>query len=387
MHVTAPGKLLKPVVKAAAAIAPEKDDRQILRNLLLTATSDGLEFAATDLRTNVWLHIPANGELKILKEGSVVVQARNLDQIVRRLASYEITLASRRNGSQFAVRGGKAKHHLPVEATQDFPVLRRFSKLKPSVRVNGAKFMELVKRTAYCAHDNASRFLMHGVLIEVETNRVRLVATNGQRLAVASMSHAGFVTGGGKDIVENPKMVLDAKALPGIKSILSGPEDEFELQFMANGMNARSPLGEAHFRSLAGKFPPYRRGIPESGKKIEFTRSELIEFLSHMTLIKNPGSAYVEITFSRDQGMVARSYVEGEGATQVNKDIDWEDDSLTITTNPIYMLEAVKVMKGENLDLEVLETMRPTVLRERCKDGMECFVVYAVVAPSSQGDQ
>jgi len=374
MKVTLPGRMLRDAVKAGMAVVKTTDDRQILRNLFLVATPDGLEITATDTITSLWLHLPASEMVKIDKPGRAVVNAENLQRLVNTVVHKDVTLVGAERN--FQVRASGSRFKLNIEDANDFPRIARFSSRKPYITIKAGLLPKLVARTAYCASGEASFQLMHGMLMQAQKNELRMVATNGQRLAVSSLSFEQQSDPNTPFIAE---LVIPADAADTFKQIVNDDVETVDIQWMKNFINVRSNLGEVSIRALAGNYPVYTRGIPDDLKEITLDRKGIFEILRQTVAIKSPTTCFVALKILKDR-MVFSSFAEGAGETEVEYEHAWDDDDHKLTVNPDFMLQTLGRTRGNDVRLEVGTEMTPTILREQDdKSEIKSFCVFAVV--------
>jgi len=371
MRVKLPGRVLHNAVKAGVSIVSATDERQILRNLFLVATVEGLEITATDTLVGLWLKIPADDSVKIEKEGRAVVNAHNLQRLIDTVANKDVTLVG--GPRHFQVNATGSRFKMVIEDVNDFPKIARFSLRKPYITASADLVAKMIARTAFCAHDEASFQLMHGLLVRASDNELRMVATNGQRLAIATTS---FDQQSGEEPIDS-ELVIPADAATAVNRIIGAGTRTVDIQWMASFLNFRTDIGEVSVRALAGKFPVYGRGIPNNLKKVTLDRKTLIEILKQTTAFKSPATNFVALRFA-DNRITFHSRVDGAGESKIEHEFVWDDEAHSLTINPDFMIQSLVVMRGEDVDLEVGGEMTPTILREH-SDDMKNFCVYAVV--------
>jgi DNA polymerase III subunit beta len=391
VKVKLPGRLLQSLVKACCTVTDPADERQILRNLLLVATPAGLEVSATDTIVALWLNIPASEAVVVEKPGRVVVNAQNLMRTVETVCGRDVTLVATERGFQIVAGGSKFK--LCIEDANDFPKITRFSTRKPFTTVNSDLFIKMLDRTAFCAHDEPSFQLMHGLLIRTVPTEIRMVATNGQRLSVTTLPmtpaapapisensspDASQPDASSPDASET-EVVVPAEVAGVLKKIIGPNTKTVDLQWMTAFFNARTDLGEVTIRALSGSYPMYGRGVPNDLKKLKMDRQDLIDVLKQTTAIKSATSNFVALTFKKDR-IVFSAIAEGAGDTEVEYEHPWDDEEYEITISPDFMLDTLTAFRGEYVLFEVGDVMSPTILRELNEaDNPASFCVYAVV--------
>jgi DNA polymerase-3 subunit beta len=371
LHVELSRKALRPLVKATATVSKPSDNRPILRNVLITATEESLEISATNMVVSLWLKIPVGDDLTVHKTGKVVVPSLDLLRVLETSNSDRLDVENKY--SRCHIKGAGSKFALVTEDPRDFPNITRFSTHKPFVTISGSTFSSMLDRSVYCAHDERSFFLMHGLLVKAEDQQLHLVATNGQRLGVCTNYYDSCSR---EDGLEEEIVIPSNEAL-NLKKVCADKDAPMDIQWVARSLNVRGPRGEVCILALNGTFPDYRRGIPNNSKKIEFDRERLIKLLSQTQVFKGATTTLARAEFSSQRlSLVTLSPDIGEA--RLDYEIDWEHDNLKLVVNPEFLLATAKAMRSEKIEFEVEGEMVQTLMREQRDDNMECFCVYAV---------
>lgn len=373
MHVEVPCESLQPVVKTAVGFIG-KAERPILRNVHLEGTDAGLEVTASDMGVSLWMRLAADVQAK----GRVCVDGKNFQRMLESAPSQNLVLKAEAKPplppKDLKVRAGKARFQILAEDPNDFPKIPRFSLHRPYVRLKARTLADLIARTAFCAHNEVSHFLMHGLLVSLRDGELRMAATNGQRLGVASAKVESYSSAEPFDA----DVVVPADYARALTKVSSDLDELLDIQWMANALNIRSANGEVSVRALAGTYPNYEMGIPKNSKKIVLDRKLLIEILKQTNIFATSGSVFVDLSVQPDK-LVFSAVVDGAGTSQVEQDFTWEHKPLNIIFSPDFLLQSVNAMVGEKVVLEVEHEMSPLLLRELRDDGLNSFCVYAVV--------
>ena len=370
LHIDLARQTLCPLIRATATISRPTDNRPILRNVLLTATEDFLAVSSTNMAVSLWLKIPVGDDLKVYKTGRAVVPSLDLMRVLETSASDRLEIEDKFNRCH--IKGEGSKFALVTEDARDFPNITRFAPKAPFVTMPAGTFTSMLDRSVYCAHDERSFFLMHGLLVKASDGQLHLVATNGQRLAVCVEYYASCST----DKIED-EIVIPSKEGITLKKVCGNANDNIDIQWTARSLNIRGPIGEICILAINGSFPDYKRGIPNNSKKIVFDREKLMRLLSQTQVFKSATTTLAKaVITTKKLSLVTLSPDIGEA--RLDYEIEWEHDPLTLVVNPEFMLAAAKSMKSEHIDFEVEGEMVQTLMREQRDDTMESFCVFAV---------
>ncbi len=180
MKVICDREKLREGLSIANNVVPAKSTRPVLENVCLVATDDALELVGTDLEVSVRFRIE---DVEVTDPGPAVIPARVTLDFVRDLSGETVTLETK--DGKCSITSGADSCELVTVDPDEFPVISRFSG-EGTVSMQGGSFMKLVGQTSFAAAREPGRYAMHGVLTEVDNDILRLVATDGRRLALST---------------------------------------------------------------------------------------------------------------------------------------------------------------------------------------------------------
>jgi DNA polymerase-3 subunit beta len=318
-----------------AASVPTKTTLPVLANILVEASKDGLRLSGTDLDISVSTTIPASVD----QEGATTLPARKLVEIVRELPNAAIRMTS--SGEQRAtIECGKSKFKLLGLSRDEFPAF-------PSVKFEGGwkvaakDLQKMIGHVAFAASTEESRPILNGVLWELRSDRMRMVATNGHRLARMDVPTSG--QGGGQ-----ADLIIPPKALDQIRKLFDG-EDEIEIGKSDNHLGFRSTTTQIYTRLIEGPYPNYEQVIPrENDKSLTADKAALAAALRRMSIVASDQTHRIRMAFTN--GACKMSVQTPDlGEAQEELSVAYEGDSLEIGFNAAYMLEILKYMPTDEV--------------------------------------
>lgn len=318
-----------------AASVPSKTTLPVLANILVEASKDGLKLSGTDLDISVSTTIPASVD----QEGATTLPARKLVEIVKELPNAAIRMTS--SGEQRAtIECGKSKFKLLGLSRDEFPAF-------PSVKFEGGwkvaakDLQKLITHVAFAASTEESRPILNGVLWELRADRMRMVATNGHRLARMDVPTSG--QGGGQ-----ADLIIPPKALEQIRRLFGGDE-EIEIGKSDNHLGFRSTTTQIYTRLIEGPYPNYEQVIPrENDKSLTADKAALAAALRRMSIVASDQTHRIRMAFTN--GACKMSVQTPDlGEAQEELSVAYEGDSLEIGFNAAYMLEILKYMPTEEV--------------------------------------
>src|SRR5574339_1062009 len=283
MKLTITREQLQDGLVAVAASVPAKTTLPILSNILLEATKDGIRLSGTDLDISVSTTVPA----QVDQEGAITLPARKLVEIVRELPSAAIRITGA-GEQRVTIECGRSRFRLLGLPREEFPSF-------PAVKFDGAwkaaagVVQKLVGHVAFAASTEESRPILNGVLWELRPDRMRMVATNGHRLAKMDVPASGASTA---DLIVPPKALEQVRRL-------YGPEDALEVARSDNHIAFRAGGRQVYSRLIEGPYPNYEQVIPrENDKFAAVDKQAMSAALRRMSVVASDQTHRIRLGFS-----------------------------------------------------------------------------------------
>ncbi len=337
MRFTIAREKLQDGLSAVIATVPAKTTLPVLSNILLETSERGIRLSGTDLDMAVSTEVTADVE----SQGAITVPAKKLAEIVRELPSAPVKISA--VGEQkITLECGRSRFRLlglPRDEFPTFPVVR-FSE---SWRIKSGELQKLIAHTAFAVSTEESRPILNGVLWELRGDRMRMVATNGHRLAKIDVPVAGQ-NGHSEDLIIPPK------ALEQLRRLFPAEED-LEIARGENHLGFRSPLTAVYTRLIEGPYPPYEQVIPRDNDRIALAdRNALSQALKRMSVVASDQTHRIRMSFNA--GMAKFSVQTPDlGEAQDELPVTYEGDALDIGFNASYLLEILRNMPTDEVRL------------------------------------
>nr|MBA2460139.1 DNA polymerase III subunit beta [Gemmatimonadales bacterium] len=321
---------------AVAASVPAKTTLPILSNILLEATGDGIRLSGTDLDISVSTTVSASVD----QEGAITLPARKLVEIVRELPSAAIRLTA--SGEQrVTIECGRSKFRLLGLPREEFPAFPGV-KFEGGWRVASRDLQKLISHVAFAASTEESRPILNGVLWELKPERMRMVATNGHRLARMDIpaSPAGGAT--------QADLIVPPKALEQIRRLF-GSDEEVEIARSENHLGFRSATTQVYTRLIEGPYPNYEQVIPrENDKAATADKAALTAALRRMSIVASDQTHRIRMAFANGSCKLSVQTPD-LGEAQEELGVSYEGDPLEIGFNAAYLLEILKFIPTDEV--------------------------------------
>ena len=333
MKFTITREQLQEGLTAVAAAVPTKTTLPVLSNVLLEATKQGLKLSGTDLDIAVGTTVAADVDA----EGAVTLPAKKLVDIARELPSAPIRITAA-GEQRVSIECGRSRFKLLGLPREEFPSF-------PTVKFDGAwkaaagVVQKLVSHVAFAASTEESRPILNGVLWELRPDRMRMVATNGHRLAKMDVPASGGSTA---DIIVPPK------ALEQIRRLFSA-DAEVQVGRSDNHIGFRAAGKVVFSRLIEGPYPNYEQVIPrENDKSATVDKLAMGAALRRMSVVASDQTHRIRLAFS---GGTAKFSVQTPdlGEAQDELAVTYEGEPLEIGFNATYLLEILKYMPTDEV--------------------------------------
>ena len=337
------------------SIVEKRNSMPILANTLIEAPSTGsdamLQLSATDLEVGVRSQHPA----EVAEAGGLTVSAKKLFEIVRELSDETIELEATAN-SYLEIRCNRSRFTLAGTAAEEYPTLPEFSPEK-TVPVSSGVLAAMIERTMYAASVDETRYNLNGVYLEVleETGEIRLVATDGHRLACVDREIDGDASALASGVI------IPRKGLGELKRLVDEEDtDELELAFAGNSGLARKGDVTLVMRLIEGEFPNYNQVIPKDlTRSLILPTDGFVQAVRRVALLSSERSRAVKLELSDGQ-LVITSNNPDLGDAREELDVDYAGDPLAIGFNAKYLLDAISALQLKEIRFAFQDELSPS---------------------------
>jgi DNA polymerase-3 subunit beta len=336
MKLTITREQLQEGLVAVAASVPAKTTLPILSNILLEATKEGIRLSGTDLDISVSTTVSASVD----QEGAITLPARKLVEIVRELPSAAIRLTA--SGEQrVSIECGRSRFRLLGLPREEFPAFPNV-KFEGGWRTSSRELQKLISHVAFAASTEESRPILNGVLWELRPERMRMVATNGHRLARMDVPTSETQGASQADLIVPPK------ALEQIRRLFD-TEETVEIARSENHLGFRTSVTQIFTRLIEGPYPNYEQVIPRENDKVATAdRSALTAALRRMSIVASDQTHRIRMAFANGSCKLSVQTPDlGEAQEELN--VSYEGDPLEIGFNAAYLLEILKYIPTDEV--------------------------------------
>jgi DNA polymerase-3 subunit beta len=339
MKITSPTAALQDAFQIVGAVVPARPTRPILSNVLMKASGGGLEIMATDREVGIRLLV---GDVNVEAEGEAAVPQARVNSILHE--TRDETVALEANEGHCQITASDSEFRLPTESAEEFPEMADFDE-ENAYEFDRADFEEMVSKTTFAAHKGKHRYALNGVLLVLDGDKVRMVATDGRRLAHIERKAR-------QKVEEEISVIVPTKALEQIIRVLTDEEESLSLNIGETQIVARTQRGLVSALLVEGHFPPYDTVIPKDcDKKVDINRERFQSAVRRAALVTSEESSSVTVRLA-PQKMTVSSAAPETGEAKVELPVEYDGAELEIGFSPEFLTEFLRALTDESVRME-----------------------------------
>jgi DNA polymerase III subunit beta len=348
----------------------------ILSNLLISTTNDPLAgllgsttdgkiyLAATDLEIGIRVSIDG----QVMDGGSITIPAKKFAAMVKEMADSEIHLVTTPE-DKVNITCGSAKFKIAGLPADEFPPLidEENDKKHSFVSMDASALLMMIQQTSFAASREETRHFLNGVHISFRDKQVKMAATDGKRLAVATASLNDVTT-------EEKQGIIPIKAIERLKDMLISSA---VVKICLDNSRVIFDTGEITLvsRLIEGEYPDYERIIPvENGIRLTMATQQLLSIVKRIGTMANPKTPGLTIETKGDVLKVKAStpeYGEGYEETQIKK----EGNDISIGLNAKYLMDILNATDKDEVVFSMSDPLKPILMKPVGNDGYVCVIM------------
>ena len=326
----------------------------VLSNVLLEANDGKLLLTATDLDVTVSCTVKAD----VSEEGRVTLPAKRLFGIVRELSTPEIEL-NVDDKQVCSLHAGASFFKIVGLAANEFPPLPGFQEAH-RITISQERLRGMIKKTAYAVSSEESRYVLNGIFFSIKEFKLTLVATDGRRLA-PDRRGAGRKTRGSGAVYRAHQAINELNRLLNDGGTVLVQFQDNQASFHLEGEDGASTLLIS--KLIEGSYPNYGQVIPKQCKeRVSLVREELLHALRRAEIMTSDKAHSVKFAFSENNLQITANTPD-VGEARENIAINYAGEDITVSFNPLYMMDPLKVLEDDEVFLELSDELSPGVLK------------------------
>lgn len=341
-------------LQAVQNVVSTRTTLPILSNVLMRAHDDRLELIATDLDVTISCSV----EAKVKTPGATTVPVRRLFGIVRELTNAEVEMEAD-DKNVCTVRCASSFFKINGLSADEFPPIPEFKEDK-KVTLKQETVRGMLKKTAFAASSDESRYVLNGIYINLKDHKMIMVATDGRRLAlvdedvdVSEKSQGEFIT--------PSKAVNELNRLLQEKGEVDIRYSDNQASFTLRNDNNMSVLIVT--KLIEGNYPNYRQVIPsETKERVALAREDFLHALRRAEIMTSEKANSVKLSFGKNKlEITANSPEVGEAKETLG--INYKGPEIAIAFNPKYLIDPLNALTNDEVFVELIDELSPGVLK------------------------
>ncbi len=342
----------------------------ILKGILLEVDKEGiLKLSASDMDLSIEKKIAVN----VINEGSIVLSAKLLVDIIRKLPNDQIEIEEK--DGNVSIKCVNTEFNIVGQSPDDFPKIGNKVDIDP-IRLDKEIVKEMIKKTSFAASIEEAKGVIVGVLLEINEGILSMVALDGFRMAVTREK---------VDDIDNVKLIISARILNEINKIFIEEEDCRSVNIVLDKQRAIFFLDDVCIvlRIMEGEFIKYKDILPKEYKtRLKINRIDMISCLERASLLAREGRNNLIRLLIENEIITINSQSEG-GNVKEEVYVDKEGEDLEIGFNVKYLMEVFKVITDEELVMEFSTNISPCLIKPLEGDSFEYLILPVRISTRS----
>ncbi|ACJ75813.1 DNA polymerase III, beta subunit [Thermosipho africanus TCF52B] len=358
-------ELEKKISVAAQAVGSKTVD-PILQCLLFKVEDNSLNIYSTDMQTFVVskLNVP-----EVEGSGQFAVDAKLLEEIVKNVDNDQIILNY--DNGKLNIKSGKSSFNIATYSEPEkFPSIE-LENTGIKFEIETSILQEMIDRVIFCASTESAMRALNGVYWELKDNYLRLVASDGYRLALVEQK----IT-----VNSDIDFILSLKSMKELENLIKETDEPvLTINFDHKKLAVNAGDVTVIMRVVEEVFPDYKRVLPKAFKsRIVFNKDQFLESLKRTMIIAKRGTDKVQLKALDDTlELSSQSPEYGEVIEEIP--IEKEGEDITINFNPRFLNEAVKKIEEEEVVFNFVDELSPMQINSK-NVGEYLYIVLPVRA-------
>lgn len=331
--------ILRPL-QLITGIVERRHTLPILANILLRKKSNVVSFVATDIEMQITVYSEVGfGD----NDFDITVGAKKFLDILRSLKP-DVEVVISMTNSKLSVTQGKSKFNLQTLSAEEFPVVVQALEYTATATLSQLDFRCCLHLVQFAMAQQDIRYYLNGMLLALTTEALKTIATDGHRLSFKAVA---------VNQQSNIEVIIPRKVVLELQKTLNDTTDTIDICLTNNQVLFKFGQIEILSKLIEGRFPDYDRVIPKThGKHIALNREVFLKSLSRVAILTTDKYKGVRLSLQEHTMKLSATNAEQEEALE-ELDIDYDGELLEIGFNVQYLIDALAVLKDENITLSL----------------------------------
>ena len=345
--------LLKGILDVSKAI-PAKTALPILENFLFVLKDGKMEITASDQELTLRTVVEVN---ESAAEGSIAVPARQIIDLLKALPDQPITIKTAGNAQEgsFECIWINGNSSLPYFSAADYHEIKSTGSDALNATFPASTLAEGISSTIYATADDEMRPAMNGIFFDMDLNSTTLVASDSHKLICYTTTEA--------KVGEKSSFILHKKNAAVLRSIVEKADCDVELSYDGSNVVFRTGNTVMVCRLIVGKFPEYRRVIPQNNSSVlRIDRTQLLDTVRRVAVCANKASNHIKFDLSEGQLEITAQDLGFALAAYEKLICDYSGDTLSIGFKSSFLIDILSNMNCTTLVMKFADARRAALI-------------------------
>jgi DNA polymerase-3 subunit beta len=353
-------ELLKALQNVIGAVE-RRQTLPILGNILFRASEGVLSLTATDLEIEIVCIVGSEA----IQDFQTTIPARKIFDICKALGEgSDIKLTIEEN--KVVIVSGRSQFTLATLPAKDFPGLDDIEAQHEFLIPQNA-LKSLIDKTSFAMAQQDVRYYLNGLLVELSKGLLKLVATDGHRLALSEYEVD-------IDLEFDKQIIIPRKGVMELARFLDSTETPVKLILSQNHIKVETDKLSFISKLIDGKFPDYNRVIPVDGNKLMTVNRELLKkALTRISILSNEKYRGIRLTLTKANLAIQANNPDQEEAEE-ELSVDYDETEIEIGFNVTYIIDILNVLTSENVQVKLKDSNSSCIVSD-VSDPTSLYVV------------
>jgi DNA polymerase-3 subunit beta len=336
-------------IQTVQNVITTKSALPILSNILIETQQEAIRLTATDLDIGITCVIPVD----VQEQGAITIPAKRFSDIIKEFPVDIVNVTTKKN-NLVVIDSELCQFKIMGLAKEEFPKLPEF-KDKKVVKIEQAVLKAILALTSFAVSFDETRYILNGILFKINKGVLTLVSTDGKRLAIAERKLS-------VDVDIDLSIIVPIKT---IHELTRNLKEEGELSLVVGSNQALFDLGKVAIisRLIEGEFPDYKQVVPAvSENKMKIGRNQFLLAVKRAALLATQDYQAVKLEVFKNKLVISKSTPD-VGEFHEELAAEYQGRELVIGFNPAYLIDILKNLSDEIINLELTDGEKPGVIR------------------------
>jgi len=363
MKFQIPRDVILKSLQQLSGVVERRQTLPVLGNILVKANDNEITLAATDLEVELIVNLSC----VVDETGEVTIPARKWLDICKNLPE-DATISFVSSGDKITLQAGRSRFTLSTLPATEFPLIEEIS-AQTTYEISQSVLKDIFDATHFSMAQQDVRYYLNGLMMEVSSNLLRSVATDGHRLAMKDINTEIQVN------EEKRQVIVPRKGIQELMRLLSESDDN--VLVTVGSSHIRLNINDMVFTSklIDGRFPDYERVMPEGGNNIiSAEKDPLRQTLIRVAILSNEKYRGIRMILGKDKLQVMAHNPEQEEAED-EITVNYKGDEFEIGFNANYLLDAVNAVKSDQVQVVLSDSNSSCVIKAADDDSSRYVVM------------